>query len=431
LPGQQVGAAISARVAIVGAGPAGSAASSVLAAAGVEHEVLDEGPRSGGNLDRRRFDAPPSGLERGAGPGRFIGGATVLSVTPGRLVELLRDGAIERRRYEAVFLCAGAYDLQLPRAGRWASWSSAGALQALLKGQGIVPQGRVVLAGAGPFLAIVGADLVRAGAQVSDVIDSVPLARYARLLPAAAAQPGTAALFARALARLRRAGTRLRLGARAAAIGERSLRLADGSELPFDRIGVTDCFAPQTQLARTAGCAQVFSPAGRYFCTATDELGRTDRPGIFVCGEGQGIRGGQHARASGALAACAWLADNGVPVPSGLSQRTMLRRARRLRRFGEMLERIVEAADRAIPNEAWVCSCERVAAGPVRQAIAAGLHDLSSIKIVTRCGMGSCQGRYCEPLICRLFAEAGLQPLAPLAQKNLVRPVPAGTLAGA
>jgi D-hydroxyproline dehydrogenase subunit alpha len=54
---------------------------------------------------------------------------------------------------------------------------------------------------------------------------------------------------------------------------------------------------------------------------------------------------------------------------------------------------------------------------------------LSSIKIVTRCGMGSCQGRYCEPLICRLFAEAQKQPLAPFSQRLFTRPTLAGDLA--
>jgi hypothetical protein len=67
----------------------------------------------------------------------------------------------------------------------------------------------------------------------------------------------------------------------------------------------------------------------------------------------------------------------------------------------------------------------------VRQAIAAGLADLGSLKIVTRCGMGNCQGRYCEPLICRLFAAAGVEPRSPLTQKGMVRPVQVRDLVGA
>jgi NAD(P)H-nitrite reductase large subunit len=417
-----------ATVGIIGAGPAGAAAASVLAAAGIVHDIYDEAPRSGGNLDRRRFDAPPAALERG-GLSRFFAGTSVLAVTAERVVEFVRDDGIGQRAYRAIFICTGAYDLQLPTPGRAAAWSSAGALQALLKGQGIVPSGRIVLSGAGPFLAIVGADLARAGATVTDIVDAVSLADYTTLLPQGLRQPGSLGLFVRAQAVLRRARTRLHFGVPAVAFGAESLRLADGRVLPFDRLGVSDCFAPQTQLARTAGCRQAYSRSGHYFYTATDEDGRTDRPGIYVCGEGQGVRGGVHARVSGALAACAWLAAEGRPAPRDVAR--LRREAARLRRFGEALERVIEKRARPIADEDWVCGCERVAAGTVRRAIAAGLEEFGSLKIVTRCGMGNCQGRYCEPLVCRLFAVAGVTPRSPLTQKGLVRPVRAGDLVGA
>jgi len=43
---------------VIGAGPAGTAVSKVLARAGVAHDVLDENQRPGGNIDRRPLDAP-------------------------------------------------------------------------------------------------------------------------------------------------------------------------------------------------------------------------------------------------------------------------------------------------------------------------------------------------------------------------------------
>ena len=78
-----------------------------------------------------------------------------------------------------------------------------------------------------------------------------------------------------------------------------------------------------------------------------------------------------------------------------------------------------------------LCRCEDVTAGAVDAAVAGGADTMSALKIVTRCGMGNCQGRYCEPLVCRLFAAAGVAPRAPLTQKGLVRPVRAGDLVGA
>jgi D-hydroxyproline dehydrogenase subunit alpha len=416
-------------VGIVGSGPSGAAVSEVLLAAGVAHDLYDEAGRSGGNLHRRRFDASPSSLEAGNDIRRMHCNCAVLAVTADREIEFERGSGPELRAYQAVFLCTGAYDLQLPSRRRFANWSSAGALQALLKGQGVVPKGKVVLSGAGPFLYIVGGELARAGANIDAIIDFVPRYRYAALLARSLLQPSLVVQFMRSLRALYRRGTVLHFGCHIQAADQQNAYLADGRVLSFDHLGVSDCFAPQTQLARTAGCEQLYSARGQYFFSRTDRDGRTTRPGIFVCGEGQGVRGAVFARLSGLIAALAWLQDTGRNQPRGLVKARLNRQAAKAQRFAEALEETMYAPVREIADEAWICACERVEARRVREAIAVGLADLSSIKIVTRCGMGSCQGRYCEPLICRLFAEAEKQPLAPFSQRLLARPILAGDLA--
>ena len=420
------------RICIVGAGPAGSAVSDVLAAAGVAHDIFDEHPRAGGNFFRRRFDSSPLPLEArtaAPGPGTLLTGIPVLAVTPAHVVQFDRGRGIEERSYDAVFLCTGAYDGQFPRRGRGENWVAAGALQALLKGQGILPEGRVVLCGAGPFLHVVGADLVRAGARVTHVIDRVSFGAYASLLPFSLAHAANAATFAAAQLVLRRRGARVRFGCAVTGIEGDTARLSDGTTVGFEHVGISDFFAPQTQLARTAGCRMVYSPRGGYFVGETDDDGRTSQPGIFVCGEGQGVRGAPHASLSGTIAGCAWLADTGRAVPRGFNTDSLRRKRRRLARFAEKLEEIMYAPPMRFGDEDWACACERVPVGAVREAVATGLDDLSSIKVVTRCGMGNCQGRYCEPVVCRVIGESGRVPRAPLSQKGLVRPVRAGDLA--
>src|SRR5699024_7858797 len=96
------------------------------------------------------------------------------------------------------------------------------------------------------------------------------------------------------------------------AVDNGHLVLQSGRRLSFEHLGLTDLFVPQTQLPRTAGCGQSWSAAGGYFVTRTDAYGRTSAARVYVCGEGQGIRGWRHARASGALAAGACLADLGL-----------------------------------------------------------------------------------------------------------------------
>src|SRR5262249_42188386 len=60
---------------------------------------------------------------------------------------------------------------------------TAGALQTLLKSSGLVPDGRLVLAGTGPLLWLLAAQLLRAGARIEALLDTTPWANYLRALP--------------------------------------------------------------------------------------------------------------------------------------------------------------------------------------------------------------------------------------------------------
>ncbi len=423
-------------VCIVGAGPAGTSAAQTLAAADLGVEIFDEQARPGGNIHRRQFDAPASPLETlaAARPGvKLHLGRAVLGVGSDLTVESETDEGIERRQFDAVFLCTGAYDTYEPLPGTPAPGvSTAGALQALLKGQAIVPRARVVIAGSGPFLYIVASGLIEAGAKVTALVDRIPRLRYLALGARGLTVPANAVVFARAFVALRRHGTLLIHGRSPRLVSDRTLVLDDGSVLPFDHLGLTDGFVPQSQLARSAGCALTFSPLDRTFTTLADDRGRTSVERLYVCGEGQGIRGWRHAHLSGGIAARAFLRDRGIGDRSAIVEAVLRLRARRERRFAAHLAaEMNRASPRQLDPAAVVCACEGVPAAAVEAAVDFGLHDLSSIKSVTRCGMGPCQGRYCEATICRILAARGLAPSAAFAQKALVRPVLARTLADA
>ncbi|MBV8566865.1 MAG: FAD-dependent oxidoreductase [Methylobacteriaceae bacterium] len=417
------------RACVVGTGPAGLAVADVLLAAGVPVDLVDEQPRAGGNIGRAMTDAALGPMRRRPelGGGRYRPGHPVLSVSPAREVVVRGPQRIERERFDAVFLCTGASDGQLPRPGlRQAGVKTAGALQALLKGQDVVPEGRVVIAGAGPFLHVVAADLARAGARVTDVVDRVAVIAYTGLLAKSRGLIGNLIEFVRTQAFLRTRGVKVRFATEVVEMGPSTLHLGGGKSLGFDVLGLSDWFAPQTQLARTAGCTIGYSQLGRYFRVECDAYGRAGVPGIFVAGEGQGVRGAIHAGLSGRLAAIAWLVDQGRPAPDATA---LLARREQVIGFAEKLEMIMYPAAREIDASAIACPCERVPVAAVREAVAFGLEDLNSIKSVTRCGMGNCQGRYCEPVVCRLLEAAGRRPRAPLNQKTLVRPIPVGMLA--
>src|SRR4051812_50187611 len=78
---------------------------------------------------------------------------------------LLLTGTPSRVRARATVLATGAYDRPVAFPG----WTlpgvmTAGGAQALAKGQGVIPGRRVLLAGAGPFLLPVAAQLAACGA---------------------------------------------------------------------------------------------------------------------------------------------------------------------------------------------------------------------------------------------------------------------------
>lgn len=418
-------------VAVVGTGPAGEAAGRRLLSGGLRVTFFDEQPRTGGNIGRVHQAALRTPLEAeldsrtGA---ELLSGARVLSVEADGTVRYEHRGRLAEQQFTAVILACGAYDLHHPLPGcPHPRVSSAGALQALLKGQGCVPEGGVIVAGAGPFLYVVADGLSRAGARVTHVLDRLTRSDYLRLARHGIGVPADAVAFAALRWRLFRAGVGVVQGASLAAVEDDDAVLADGRRLPFDRLGISDLFVPQTQLARTAGCRLAYSAEGGYWFVDTDDFGRSSVPGVLVCGEGQGVRGWRHARVSGELAAAAVMRDLGETSPGAVQD--LIRARRSLARFGRALEGRARARETRPAAEAVLCACEDATVGQVNEGVALGLDDLSSIKVVTRCGMGPCQGRYCEPLVARCIEQAGGRPRAALNQQALTRPVSAGEFA--
>jgi NAD(P)H-nitrite reductase large subunit len=81
----------------------------------------------------------------------------------------------------------------------------------------------------------------------------------------------------------------------------------------------------------------------------------------------------------------------------------------------------------------FVCRCEEVTVGEVRQAISDGAIDVVGVKRRTRAGMGLCQGRTCERLVQQILAqELGKSPaeVGSSSVRPPVRPITFGALAG-
>ncbi|GAA3514885.1 NAD(P)/FAD-dependent oxidoreductase [Actinocatenispora rupis] len=468
-------------VAVVGAGPAGLAAVDVLASHGARVLVVDEQPRAGGQIHRQppaTFAAAtvPAGRAllavaeradvdwwwRTAGWGVFGGhaglddfaGSTPADRADGdgpmRLAVHGPDGA-RTVRPRAVLLTAGAYDLPVPFPG----WTlpgvlTAGGVQVFVKSAHLLPGRRFVLAGAHPLLLVVAAQLVAAGAEVAEVllVRRPRAGALLRMLPAAAGNTGKLREGGHALAVLRRAGVPVRFGTRvvradAGPDGELAavvLAAPDGTHrtVPADVLALGYGFVPSTDLARQAGCAVRYDPAAGGWVVTHDRWQRSSVPRVSVAGEITGVAGAEQAVAEGRLAALGLLADLGlVPAPRiGRLARPVRRDLRRRRRFATALAAAFPPpAPAPADDETVLCRCEEVTAGTVRAALRANPHlrTANGVKLLTRTGMGLCQGRSCQPAVCALIAaETGrsVAEVGPYTARPPIRPIPLGTLAG-
>jgi thioredoxin reductase/bacterioferritin-associated ferredoxin len=346
---------------------------------------------------------------------------------PGTLLARTADGDSERIDARATVLATGAYDRPVAFPG----WTlpgalTAGAAQALAKGQGVVPGRRVLLAGAGPFLLPVATQLTAAGAEVVAVAEATRRADWLRAAPRMTRYPGRLAAYAGYRARMARVRTPVVWGhvivradggdrvrrATIAAAGPDWAPIS-GTERTFavDAVCTAYGFLPATELARALGCEL------REDAVAHDEAMRTSVPAVFVAGEAAGIGGAELARIEGALAGHGAAAAAGRAVPVA-EARALRRRRARVAGFARVLDDLFAArpgvlalADAKTP----LCRCEDVTAGAIDAAVASGADTLAALKIATRCGQGPCQGRVCERLV------AARLPAGPEAERFTVR----------
>ncbi|MFF7790632.1 FAD-dependent oxidoreductase [Streptomyces sp. NPDC007991] len=441
-------------LAVIGAGPAGLAASLAAAARGIRVALVDAATQTGGQFYRQ----PAAGLAAGRPEALHHRWRTWERLRDGlaaRSVRVLTDHhvwCVERTsggftvhallgpeqeepaevHARAVLLATGGYEHVLPFPG----WNlpgvvTAGGAQAMLKGGLVVPGRRAVVAGTGPLLLPVAAGLAAAGVEVAALVESTGAARLARHGPALAGKLPEGAAYAARLLRHRvpvlarhtvvRAHGDDRLTGVTVAALDTAGRVRPGTErrLACDTLAVGHGMLPHTDLAEGLGCRL------DGLAVAVDTEQRTDVPGVWAAGESTGIGGAALALAEGHIAGCSAAASlrgtAPTPAPAALTSRT------RHRSSAAALDAAYAPPahwPEQVTDDTLVCRCEEVTAGAVRDALALGAGDERTVKLLTRAGMGWCQGRMCA------VAVAGLAGRPPTpSRRPFARPVPLGVLA--
>lgn len=445
------------RLLILGAGPAGLAAAAEARAHGIEALLLDENAAPGGQVHRAvgGFYRPARGAPGAAQAREGLAliaaaagvearyGATLWAVQEDGVVSWSEGGRAHQLRAEVLLLAPGATERALPIPG----WTlpgvmGVGAAQALLKSAGLLPEGRVWLAGQGPLLWLYAAQMLAKGARPAGILDlSAPGLPWRALphLPMALRAPGYLAQGLAWMGRLRRAGVPVVRAREVAALGASRLSAiaVDGCQFPAEALLLHDGVVPNTQITRALpGCAHVWDQAQAAFRPVLDEWGNTSLPGVLVAGDAAGIGGARAAALSGRIAALEAARRLGVVTAD---QRDALAGPLLHRRAAELAPRaLLEALFPPLPpgrvaDGTLVCRCEEVSAGRVRAAVALGAQGPNQAKAFLRAGMGACQGRVCGPIVHALMAEArGVEPgaLAPLRTRFPTKPVTVGEMAG-
>ena len=405
-------------VVVVGAGPAGLAAAAVAAESGRKVALLEGSPWLGGQVWRTsdapvvrasrlhlpRF-TPPEPVQENppashgqpppqparawidrvqrAGVAVFPSTTVVAAPAPG----LLRTDRGTDFAWRRLILAVGARELFLPFPG----WTlpkvvGAGALALVVKTGFPVRGKRVVVAGSGPLLLAVAAELRQHGAQLVRVVEQADLAsliRFGLTLPRLAPTKLWQGLGYGA----RLLGVPYQTGCwPVAAQGQdavETVTLTDGRRRWTDRCDYLACgfgLVPNLELAQLLGC-QLDATGVR-----VNHRQETSVPDVFCAGEPTGIGGADRALVEGQIAGFA-AAERDADIARLQAAHV------RYQRFADALARPfalrAELKNLAAPDT-LVCRCEDVPHRDLERC-----RSWTEAKLHTRCGMGSCQGRLC------------------------------------
>ena len=269
----------------------------------------------------------------------------------------------------------------------------AGGLQAMVKSGLSIRGKRVVVAGTGPLLLAVAANLRKHGAEIPMLCEQTSWSSLARFGLALAAQPSKmiqGLRLKKELAGVPFASSSWPVAAHGKEVleGVTISRRGKAETLACDYLACGFHLVPNTELAALAGC-QIEDDYVR-----VDEFQQTTVPGVFCAGEPTGIGGVELALVEGQIAG---LASGGRTTQA----RELFAERRKLKKFAAALEDAFQLRPelRELPSaDTVVCRCEDVPLSRLRS-----YPDWRAAKLQTRCGMGSCQGRVCGPATRFLF----------------------------
>ncbi len=435
-------------VIVIGSGPAGMACALTAARGGASVLLADQRPGPGGAIFRIAIPGvPPLSLARAQKRLRdrlFAG----LENTPAiqRLPEhlylgldadglvMLEDrkaGQVKTFRCRILCLATGAVERVLPRPG----WTlpgvvTAGGLQVMMKETGKAPAGRTVLAGSGPLLLAVAAQLVRLGTPPLAVIEAGDPLRQLRAGLGLLRWPGLCLEAGGYVASLLTARVPWHRGARLTGIETAADGLAAqwqdrrgrAHRLAADRIALHDGLAENSFGLAPSGSSQ----------------NAPGHPLVLQAGDCRQALGAPAAARGGETAGQICLnVLAGRTEPAERLQSRLTAATRRDAAAQDLIASAFAAQDgqehfNRLPDDTMLCRCEGGTIGDLRKLfIAAPGLSGRELKLNGRFAMGACQGRFCAANTAAAVAEltgSSLPVSTITGHRWPVRPVPISSL---
>lgn len=441
---------------IVGAGPAGLAAAELASSYDLSVLIVDEQFRPGGQI----FRQPPNGFEvkkwledsiykEGKSVLSSVSkndkiqwrlGATILGVFSGEdnssatdeISVVIDNGeTVEELTTRYLLFATGCHDM----ATAFPGWNlpgvmATGGIQAFVKSQQIVPGERFLFVGTHPLQLIVADQIIQAGGDVVEVVFAQKFTQLFTVLknPSTLYKFGGKFFFlAKSIFRLIKHGVRISFQQTVInAEGDKKLNAVNLASIDkngiiqkghtrniqVDRLGTCFNFLASSELARQSGVnCQWDSKAGGWILECKEWM-ETNINNISVAGEITGVAGADAALEKGRLAALGFLLASGhVTEEKAKSLAEPIRK--RLKSFNEFAKILHDLSypgdllEQLLSNNVNICKCECISVGDIKNTLSSNdfIGSGSAMKLISRSGMGLCQGRYCNYYITKILSE--------------------------
>ena len=210
----------------------------------------------------------------------------------------------------------------------------------------------------------------------------------------------------------------------------------EGTTIEVDCLAIEFGRVANNDLAELAGCQLSYDSKTDAWLPVRDETMRTTIPEVFFAG-GSGVAFRLVAEHEGRIAGITAAERAGtIGTSEAIERRTpILKKLAECKARRETLEeasRLRRGLDELMNPATVLCPCEGVTLAALRDASERGAGDMTSLKLMTRLGMGACQSKCCGAAGARILAslrERTPQEVGRIHARPPARPVTLGELA--